>query len=360
MTVRTGAPRPGPAMLKRVLIVDDEPGVRRTLSRLLERAGYEVHTADGAEDAIGVLGAADFALVVTDLHLPGESGLDLLTQIRSRAPDTRLILMSGRVDVPSAAIAVDRGIDALITKPFDLEDFRERVDAAALRYHTSRAAHQDREMLEARLRQRDTESKLWILRAAHALAQAVEAKDPYTAGHGHRVTAYAMGMAELAGGIDLERFRLAGALHDVGKIGVPDAVLNKPGRLDTSELALIRRHPVVGRGILAPLIDDPMILGVVHWHHERWDGGGYPEGRSGLDVPLPARILAVADTLDAMTSSRSYRSAVPWADTVNEIRRSAGTQFDPQVVELFEGVLPDLEQKYLRFQDRTTIPGSAA
>jgi HD-GYP domain-containing protein (c-di-GMP phosphodiesterase class II) len=181
------------------------------------------------------------------------------------------------------------------------------------------------------------------------LADAVEAKDPYTAGHATRVTAYAMSIAEALGGIDLLRFRLAGDLHDVGKIGIPDVILNKPGRLEPGEMELVRRHPETGARILEPLIDDPMVLGVVRWHHERWDGEGYPDRLAGEAIPLPARVLAVADTLDAMTSNRAYRGGLPWSVALAEIRACSGAQFDPAVVAAFERALPVLEAQFREF-----------
>jgi HD-GYP domain-containing protein (c-di-GMP phosphodiesterase class II) len=165
-------------------------------------------------------------------------------------------------------------------------------------------------------------------------------------------------MAEDIGGIDPVRFRLAGDLHDVGKIGVPDVVLNKPGRLTDDEFALVRKHPETGAHILQPLIDDPMVIGVVRWHHERWDGRGYPDGLAGTDIPLPARVLAVADTVDAMTSHRAYRRGLPWDVVVEEIRRCSGAQFDPGVVEVFNRVLVRLETQYHDFERQFGSPPS--
>jgi putative two-component system response regulator len=345
------APRsPGEAQTDaRVLIVEDEPGIRNPLARYLARTGTIVHTAATVPEALAAVQGDRFHTVVVDLRLPGGSGLEVLAEVRRRDPETRLILMSGSADVEAVSAAVAQGIEALVTKPFGLADMAARVNEAVARHRAAQAALQERQILEARVRQRDTESKLWILRAAHALAHAVEAKDPYTAGHAHRVTGYALRMAEGNGAIDLERFRLAGKLHDVGKIGVPDAVLNKPGCLTAEERAIVRRHPEAGARILEPLIDDPLVIGVVRWHHEAWDGSGYPDGLRGTAVPLPARILTVADTLDAMTSHRSYRRALSWDAAVAEIRRGSGTQFDPDVVGLFDSVLPMLEAQHLAY-----------
>lgn len=333
----------------RILVVDDEENICRSLQKYLSRLGYVVETAPSVPRAVDLLARGRFDLVLTDLRLPGPSGLDLLVEVRSRSPGTRMILMSANADIPSAALAIDRGIDSLLIKPFELQDLRSRVEQSLARRRAEREAERQRELLEAELRQRETQSKIWVLRAAHALAAAVEAKDSYTAGHATRVTAYAMSIAEVVGGIDLLRFRLAGDLHDVGKIGVPDSVLNKPGRLTPEEFALVTKHPETGSHILEPLIEDPLVLGVVRWHHERWDGEGYPDRLAGSRIPLPARVLAVADTLDAMTSRRAYREGLPWEVALAEIRRCSGTQFDPAVVAAFEKALPVLEAQYREF-----------
>lgn len=355
MTI-TSTKGPGSSTPDRILVVDDEPNICRLLQRYLGRIGYDVVTAGSVPEALETLDASRFDLVLTDLRLPGPSGLELLVEVRTRAPGTRTMLMSAHADVYAASAAIERGIDQLIVKPFELEDLRTRVSDSLAKRRAAREEVAERERLESRLRQRDTESKIWVLRAAHALASAVEAKDEYTAGHAARVTAYALTIADELGSIDPVRFRLAGDLHDVGKIGVPDSVLNKPGKLTDDEFDLIRKHPSTGAHILEPLIDDPLVLGVVRWHHERWDGRGYPDKLAGTDIPLPARVLAVADTLDAMTSHRAYRSGLPWETAVAEIRRCAGMQFDPDVVAAFEKVLPTLEIQYKDFSSTFSSP----
>jgi response regulator RpfG family c-di-GMP phosphodiesterase len=332
-----------------VLVVDDEPAVCRIVERVLGGAGHAVVTVNTVAAALDRLAEHPFDVVLTDLRLPGPSGLDLLVEVRSRAPDTRLILMTGHGDLSTAAAAIDTGVDQLIPKPFDNADLLARVESSLARARARRQDRREREVLEARLRQRDTESKIWILRAAHALAHAVEAKDPYTAGHARRVTGYAMTLAEQTGGVDLLSFRLAGDLHDVGKIGVPDSVLGKPERLTRREFDQVRKHPVIGARILKPLIDDPLVIGVVRHHHERWDGLGYPDGLKAEAIPFPARVLAVADTLDAMTSLRAYRDGMPWETAVAVIRDCAGTQFDPAVVAAFDATLDTLHRHYVAF-----------
>lgn len=330
----------------RILVVDDDHSVRRLIRVFLQERGYHVRSAAGADEALELLESERFDVVVTDLRLPVSSGLELLQEVRARLPGVRSVLMSGDADVPALVGAVERGVDAVLLKPFELDELRLQVEQSVARQRAERAAARERDLLEARLRHRDAESRLWILRAARALVTAVEVKDAYTAGHAKRVTAYAMSMAEVTGGIDLLRFPLAGDLHDVGKIGIPDSVLNKPGTLTTAELELMEGHPAAGARILEPLIDDPLVIGVVRWHHERWDGYGYPDGLAGDRIPLAARVLAVADTLDAMTSARAYRDALPWEAAVAEIRRCSGTQFDPTVVAAFEAALPVLHAHF--------------
>lgn len=334
----------------RILVVDDEVNICRLLQRFLSKLGYEVETAGTVPDAVQVLDNDRFDLVITDLRLPGgPSGLDLLGEIESRSIGTRMILMSAHADITTAAAAIERGIDQLIVKPFELQELGAKVAESLRRRHSQREAEETRAALEDRLRQRETESRNLILNGTLSLAAAVEAKDEYTAGHARRVTEYALSIAEVIGGIDLDRFELAGKLHDVGKIGVPDQVLNKPGRLTAEEFELVKKHPETGERILQPLIDDRLVLGVTRYHHERWDGKGYPDRLAGEDIPLPARILAVADTIDAMTSSRAYRQGLPWPDVVTEIRRCSAGQFDPRMVEAFDSCVERLEQQFRGF-----------
>jgi len=343
-------PRPpslGPTGLPaRVLVVEDDAVLRGVLRRFLAKLGYEVAVAAGVPEAVALLERDRFEVVVTDLRLPTSSGVELMLVVRAHQPDARTILMSGDADLPTVALAVERGVDAVLLKPFDLEELRQQVEHSMERVVTGREVARERGLLEAHLRQRDAESRLWILRAARALAMAVEVKDAYTAGHARRVTVYSMSIAQVTGGIDLLRFPLAGDLHDVGKIGVPDSVLNKPSPLTLEETKRVEEHPMAGARILEPLIDDPMVIGVVRWHHERWDGRGYPDGLKGDAIPLAARVVAVADTLDAMTSARAYREPLPWANAVAEIRRCSGSQFDPAVVAAFEKALPILRSHY--------------
>lgn len=355
-----GAPMPVGGVSGRILVVDDEINICRLLERYLSRLGHDVKTASSVPAALQVLEHSSFDLVLTDLRLPGPSGLDLLSEVRERTPGTRMMLMSAHADITAAVTAVERGIDQLIVKPFELDELRSKITDSLRRHSDLRNAEQERASLKSRLHQREEESQRLIVNGALSLAAAVEAKDEYTAGHAERVTVYALTIARVSGGIDLESFELAGKLHDVGKIGVPDSVLNKPGRLTDEEFGLVKKHPADGVGILQWLIDDPLVLGVVRSHHERWDGRGYPDGLAAEEIPFAARVLAVADTIDAMSSSRAYRQGLPWEKVVDEIRTCAGAQFDPGVVAVFEQCLDELAETHSRFTTAVALPPSPA
>ena len=190
------------------------------------------------------------------------------------------------------------------------------------------------------------------LRAARSLALAADARDPHTQAHAVRVAAYAVVLAEtmgLAAGV-ITRLELGATLHDVGKIGVPDALLHKPGRFTAAEAAEFRRHVETGATILDGLIRDPVVLAIVRHHHERWDGTGYPDGLRGTQIPRTARIVCLADTIDAMGSIRAYRATASWEQIAAEVRCCAGTQFDPAVVEAFNRVEPQLRTLYEGFR----------
>ena len=333
----------------RILLVDDDVSVRQVLERFLAQAGHSVATAASVDEAIGWLAREPFDLVLTDLNMPGSSGLDLLASVRSKWPSTRTMLMSGGAEAAHAAAAIEFGVDRLFLKPFQMDELRLAVDKTLSERNALLRQAEDRLHLEDMARRRESESRTWILRAAHALATAVEAKDSYTAGHAKRVTAYALELAHTIGGVDIARFEIAGDLHDVGKIGVPDRVLNKADRLTEEEFAYIRRHPEAGERILQPFIDDPFVLSVVRSHHERWDGRGYPDGLKATEIPLPARILAAADALDAMTSDRAYRSGLSWDVAIDQIYGASGTQFDPGVVTALKQTIDRLEPLYISF-----------
>lgn len=306
------------------------------------------HVTEASTGAAGHLAlATEQDVVVTDIHLPDASGNDLVAAVKSRWPGTQVVVLTGARDAEIAAEALNAGADRYLFKPVELAELRTHLMQALARQDSILEEGQERKRLTREARDRAEQAHEAILRGARALVRAVEVRDPYTKGHSDRVADYALALARELGEaafLDLPSLRLACELHDVGKIGVPDAILNKETGLSRDEFAEVRQHPVVGRRILEPLFDDDTVLAVVSWHHERWDGGGYPDGLAGDAIPLVARVTSIADTLDAMTSRRAYRQALPWDAAVNEIRANAGHQFDPSLLPAFERALPTLRE----------------
>lgn len=341
-----------------VLVAEDDVQVRELLSSYLSRGGFEVTQVASLPMGVRAL-QNEFDVVVTDIRLPGAGGSEMVTAVKSRWPDTRVVVITGLQDAQVAVDALNAGADRFLFKPFGMPDLRAHLDEVLERRDRILAERRQPAPTDSAVGRRDAEVREAVLKGAHALVRAVEARDPYTSGHSERVAAYALLLAEAVyaddEGLDRESLRLACELHDVGKIGIPDVILNKDSDLTEAEFSNVKPHPRVGRRILEPLLDDPLILAVVGWHHEYWDGTGYPDGLAGETIPLEARVVALADALDAMTSPRAYRPARGWTEAVELIRERAGTQFDPRVVEAFEAILPRLEDA---FHERVDTPPS--
>ena len=325
---------------RRCLIVDDEPGLRRLLVRLMESDGFVCSEAATATDALAQLDRAPATLVLTDLRMAPMDGIELLRSIRSRHPDTAVVMITAVADVDVAVSCLAMGALDYLTKPFHLEEVRARVTQALekRRLLIENRGYQDR--LEERVAVQARRLEELFLVSVQSLADALEVKDRYTRGHSMRVSQYSTTIANVLG-LDADMVRqigLGGHLHDIGKIGVREAVLNKPGPLTEEEYLHIMTHPVVGWRILSPLLGDaPMALAIVRSHHERFDGRGVPDGLAGTAIPLEARIAAVADSFDAMTTGRPYRGARMELDAaIAEIARCSGKQFDPEVCAAFD------------------------
>jgi putative two-component system response regulator len=328
----------------RCLVVDDEPRLRQVLMRLMESDGFSCVEAGTGADALHILERLPVTLVLTDLRMPQMDGIELLRQVRARWPDIAVVMITAVADVEVAVSCLASGAMDYLTKPFHLEEVRARVRQSLEKRRLILENREYQERLEEKVAVQAKRMEEIFLGGIQALAEALEVKDPYTRGHSVRVSRYSSAIAR-AMGWDAERVRqieLGGQVHDLGKIGVREDVLNKTTRLTEDEYAHIMTHPVVGWKILSPLISDvPVILNVVRSHHERWDGRGIPDGLAGTDIPEEARIAAVADTFDAMTSGRPYRSALAVAEAVAEIERHAGTQFDPDVVAAFRQAIAE-------------------
>jgi putative two-component system response regulator len=329
---------------RRVLIVDDEPRLRQVLMRLMARDGFEVADAPSAEAALAYLERTPVTLVLSDLRMPGMDGTELLRAIRDRWPETAVVMITAVADVEVAVSCLSLGAMDYLTKPFHLEEVRARVRQALERRALLVEKRAYQRQLEGQVAEQARRIETLFLASMQSLADALEVKDPYTRGHSERVSRYSVAIGAALGlpPEALEQIELGGHLHDLGKIGVREAVLNKPGPLSPEEYAHIMTHPVVGWRLLQPLlVDMPMALRVVRSHHERLDGRGVPDGLGGDAIPLEARIAAVADSFDAMTSHRPYRRGMTVEAAVAELVRCAGGQYDPAVVEAFTRALGD-------------------
>ena len=340
-------PPGGDAAVRHCLVTDDEPRLRRVLCRLMETDGFTCLEAGSGAEALALLAQTPVPIVLTDLRMPHMDGIELLREVGERYPDTAVVMVTGVADVDMAVRALGLGATDYITKPFHIDEVRVRV-AQALDKRRLRLENQDyRVRLEERVAAQARRLEELFVAAIQSLVEALEVKDPYTRGHSDRVSRYGASIAR-ALGLDDEAVRqveLGGHLHDIGKIGVREAVLNKPGALTDDEYLHIMTHPMIGWQILSPLLGDaPAALRVVRWHHERWDGQGIPDRLGGDEIPLEARVTAVADAFDAMTSSRAYRGLRMTPDAaLAELERHRGTQFDPRVLDAFGGLLREGE-----------------
>lgn len=331
-----------PSNSRRCLIVDDEAPLRAILRRLMEGEGFTCIEAPSGVEALELLEVEAAPLVLSDYHMPRMDGGELLRRIHDRWPDTAVVMITAVSDVNHAVRCLDEGALDYLTKPFCIEEIRGRVGQALEKRRLLLENRAYREQLEVRVVEQARAYEHLFLASLQSLADALEVKDAYTWGHSTRVCRYAMAIAkELSLGEEmLRQIDLGSRLHDLGKIGVREDVLNKEGPLTDAEYAHVMEHPVIGWKLLQPLLHDaPHALAVVRSHHERFDGTGAPDALSGDRIPLEARITAVADSFDAMTSGRPYRAGMSVDYAMAELRRCAGTQFDVNCVNAFERAL---------------------
>src|SRR5256714_9230685 len=330
----------------RILIVDDEPEIRTVLCDLL-CAEYECESACSAEEALSRLRLEHFDLIISDISMSGMSGLEMIPMVERILPDTVVVMISGMQTIESAIEALRVGAFDYIMKPFDLR----QVEAAVLRaleHYELRAAKRCYENhLEELVRQRtfELDQALVSLEDAYrstlkALTAALETRDAETHGHSERVVTFSLRLGRELGldKAQMTALEFGSLLHDIGKIGVPDAILRKPAKLTDEEWVRMREHPFHGQQILREIEFLKAAARVVAEHHERWDGSGYPIGLQGAEIDLNARIFAVADAFDAMTSDRVYRLGRPYEAAAEELDKWSGRQFDPQIVEAFHRV----------------------
>lgn len=326
------------------LIVDDEPSVRRSLTRILQAQGFNCFEAATGREGLQVLDQiGETPLIISDMRMPELDGMGFLEAVRQRFPDSSVIMLSGMSETTTAVDCLHLGAADFLLKPISLGELQARV-ARALEKRAlvlqNRFYHQH---LERQVQVQAQRIQELFLQGIQMLVRALEAKDAYTRGHSIRVSRYAVATAARLGfdGPGLDGIRLGGELHDIGKIGTREAVLHKAGRLTAEEFRQISEHPALGERMLSPLAhESPDVLRIVRSHHERLDGAGFPDGLRGENIPIEARIVAVADAFDAMTTRRPYRDSRPPDAAVAELRRVAGTQLDPQAVEAFVAAFP--------------------
>ncbi len=322
------------------LLVDDEPLLRQALARLMTTDGFTCLEAASGAEALTHLRDHPVTLVLTDLRMPGMDGMAMLREIRTAYPDVAVVMITGVADVEVAVSCLAVGAMDYLMKPFTVEDVRARVGQALEKRRLVLDNRDYQERLEERVRAQAQRLENLFLASMQAFAAALEVKDRYTRGHSIRVSQYSVAIARTLR-LDPETVRqveIGGHLHDIGKMGVRESVLNKSGPLTDEEYEHIMAHPLIGWRILSPLLTDvPLALNIVRSHHERFDGRGVPDGLAATAIPLEARIAAVADAYDAMTSGRAYRRGgrLSHAAAVAEIERCRGTQFDPTVVDAF-------------------------
>ena len=331
----------------RVLVVDDDPNICNLLTTKLSLSGFASQSCTSGEAALKLLSSQEFDAIISDLNMPGISGLELLESARRTCPQTAFLMATGVGDVSVGVGAMKEGAADYILKPFQMEAVivslrraleMKRMEAEIAEYRQNlenMVEHRTKELIAARRRIEQTYDE-----TLHTLAAAVDLRDNETAGHSRRVTLYSLEMARRLNfsPTQLKQLERGAYLHDIGKIGIPDSILLKPGKLSPEETAIMQSHVRIGYELMSRVAFLSFAALIVLTHQECYDGSGYPQGLAGDEIPLGARIFAVADTYDAMRSDRPYRRGRSYAVARAEIEREAGKQFDPAVVDVFLSV----------------------
>ena len=350
----------------RILIVDDDATVRDVIGVLLCEEGYVCATAVSSEQALELLRSSEFHLALCDMKMPGQDGLWLLDRLHAEHPSIAVIMLTAFGDTEAAVECLRRGAVDYLLKPPKVTELVRAIERALARRRLELARHRYRTSLERRVREK-TAALSQALREVesaysttlYALVAALDAREHETSDHSQRVVRYTLAIAEHLEVPEADRPDIArGALlHDIGKIGVPDAILLKPGPLLAQEWEEMRRHPQIGHTILKSIPFLQVPAEIVLAHQERWDGSGYPRRLAGEAIPLGARIFAIADAFDAITSDRPYRKGASSDEAREEIRSFAGTQFDPRCADGFLALDRQLVEA-LRWPDPRALPGT--
>jgi len=364
-----------------ILIVDDEIGPRESL-RMILKPNYNVYAVESGYAAIQMVQQVDMDVLTLDLKMPGISGIDTLKEIRTIDPDVMVIIITGYGTLKSAIEAIRYGVFDYIPKPFNVPEILSIIDKSIQRRKLNLKV---KEVLGSCLHQQlvkdpfiETDFPLqgesmgvtdakWdginlsdnqsCLEFAKVLAYTLEEKDPYTSGHSERVCYYSDFISKRLSLSTKERseLQIASYLHDIGKIGISNRFINKKGALTPTDWAIIKQHTKKSIELLIPLNLSHNILSYIQHHHERFDGTGYPDGLAGEQIPLGARIIAISDSYDSMTSDRPYRKPLTNGDAKSELMKNAGKQFDPNLVSLFLDVLKEMEDVFL-VKDHLRVP----
>lgn len=335
-----------------VLVVDDDPSNLRMASHILSGQQMRVSCLKSGNDALKFLQENRPDLILLDIHMPGMDGYETLYAVQSD-PHTAgipVIFLTADDDSGAEARGLQAGAMDFIKKPFVPEVLllRVRHTIDLIRLQTDLSAEVERKTQQV-LQQHEKLEKI-SMQIVQTLSGAIDAKDTYTNGHSTRVAEYSREIARRAGYSEKKQdeIYMMGLLHDVGKIGIPEAIINKPARLSDEEYAQIKTHPLVGARILNNISEFPQLAVGARWHHERIDGKGYPDGLMGEDIPQEARMIAVADAYDAMSSRRSYRDVLPQQHIYEELERGKGTQFDPMFTDIMLQMISEDTDYHMR------------
>lgn len=335
-----------------VLVVDDEPSVRRLVVSQVSRVGFDVEPAASAQEALEIVGAeaGRLALVLTDVDMPGTSGVELLSAIKTMDDSIQVVMITGMQDLATVRECLRKGAYDYLVKPFHIEELRNTVDRAVERFRLLRETREHQSRLEQMVQVRTRELRETRDIALLAMGKLAESRDQEIGRHLERIGAFS-GLLSRALASDrpeidelfLEQIVVSSALHDIGKVAVPDAILRKPGSLDDEQFTVMRTHTSIGGDTLRQIIERyeghdylTMAMDIAYSHHEKWDGTGYPDGLRGEEIPLAARIVAACDAYDAITSVRTYKTAFSHEEALRRIAVDRGTHFDPVVADALE------------------------
>ncbi len=343
-----------------ILVVDDEEQIRDLITRYLTADGYQCRTAASAEEALSLaLTHPDPALVLTDIRMPGVGGVELLHRLKQKDPKVLVVMVSSHQDLETVRRCLREGAYDYLLKPFDWEILSNTVSRALERYHLLRENDRYRTNLERLVLEQTDEIRQTRDIALITLAKLAESRDSTTGLHLERIAAYSRRLAEelqrgaYAGRLSrafIEQLAKSSPLHDIGKVGIPDSILRKPGPLTSNEFRVMKTHPTIGGDTLSSVLDRfethgflIMAMEIAYSHHERWDGCGYPGGLVGEEIPLAARIVALVDSYDTLTSERPYKHEVPHAEAVQRLSVDRGKHFEPAILDAFMACHADFE-----------------